>query len=100
VEHSPPVDVSGNASPPSVVVVAHPFVTPQLSTSAVPGKHKLSTADKLSVELEELVVFWNSVDEPDTRRAGNAASCRSVGGEFEVDSDSHGLVLISPDNLE
>lgn len=43
-------------------------------------------------------MFWNSVDAPDTRRAGNVASCSIEGGEFEVDSDSQGLVLTSPDN--
>lgn len=40
------------------------------------------------------------MDEPDTRRAGNVASCSSDGGELEVDSDSHELVLTSPDSLK
>lgn len=99
VEHSPPADVNGSANPRFELVV-HPFAKLQLSTSEVPGKHKLSTADKLSAVLVVVVVFWNSVDAPETRRAGNDASWRSDGGEFEVDSDSHGEVLTSPDSLE
>lgn len=98
-EHSPPEDVSGNASPPKDVFDAHPFAKLQLSTSEVPGKHKLSTADRLSAAFVEVVVFWNSVEVPDTSRAGKVASCSSDGGEFEVDSDSQGLVLTSPDSL-
>lgn len=97
VEQSPPVDVNGNANP-SDELVEHPFAKLQLSTSEVPGKHKLSTADKLSAVLVVVVVFWNNVDAPDTKRAGNVASCSSDGGEFDVDSDSQGLVLTSPDS--
>lgn len=46
---------------------------------------------------EELVV--KSVVAPDTRSAGSVASCRSEGGELDVDSDSQGLVLTSFDSL-
>lgn len=99
VEHRPPVDVNGKANPPNEVPVEHPFAKLQLSTSEVPGKHKLSTADKLKAVFVVVVVFWNSVDAPETKRAGNVASWSKDGGEFEVDSDSHGLVLTSPDNL-
>lgn len=97
VEHNPPADDNGSASPPRDVFAAHPFAKLQLSTSVVPGKHKLSTADKLSAEFVEVVVFWNNVAVPS---AGRVASWRSDGGEFEVDSESHGLVLTSPDNLK
>lgn len=91
-EQSPPVDVSGNASP----AFEHPFAMPQLSTSPVPGKQRLSTADRD----DAVVVDWNKVVDPDTRSAGSEASCSSDGGEFEVDSDSQGLALTSFDNLE
>lgn len=94
VEHSP-VDVSGSANPKEVLV-AHPFETTQ--SSELPGKHNPS--GRLRAEFVELAVFWNSVEEPDTSSAGNVASCSSDGGELEVDSDSHGLVLTSPDKLE
>lgn len=99
MEHSPP-DVSGRARLPRVVLGAHPFARLQLSTSELPGKHRLSTADKFRDEFAVLVVFWNKVDVPDTNKAGNVASCSNDGGEFDVDSDSHGLGLTSPDNLE
>lgn len=92
VEHSP-AEVSGNASP-SDVVVAHPLDTAQLSTS-LPGKHSPSD---VKPKLVVVAVFWKSVDAPDTRSAGSAASWSRDGGELEVDSDSHGL-LTSPDNL-
>lgn len=105
-EQRPPPEVKGSVSPLNVDVVAHPFakLRPSLATSEFPGKHKFSTADKLSPVFEDVAVtreFWNIVEAPETRRVGNVeASCRSEGGEFVVDSDSQGLVLISPDNLK
>lgn len=78
----------------------HPLARLQLSTSELPGKHKLSTTDKFSDGLVVVVVLWNRVDAPETSRAGRDASCSNDGGEFDVDSDSQGLVLTSPDNLE
>lgn len=100
MEHNPPADVNGSAKPPSDEFGVHPLAKLQLSTSELPGKHKLSTADKFSDGLVVVVVLWNRVDAPETSRAGRDASCSSDGGEFDVDSDSHGLVLTSPDNLE
>lgn len=85
----------GNASPPREVLVVHPLETAQLSTS-LPGKHSPS---EVKPRLVVVVVFWKSVDAPETRSAGSVASCSRDGGELEVDSDSHGLVLTSPDNL-
>lgn len=57
VEHNPPVDVSGSARPPSEEPAEHPFAKLQLSTSEVPGRHKLSTADKLRAVFVAEVVF-------------------------------------------
>lgn len=92
--HRPPDDVKGSARPPKVVVVAHPLTIPQLSTSELPGKHKLSTV----LDVFGVAVVWNNVDVPETKSAGSVASCSRDGGEFEVDSDSQGLGLTSLDN--
>lgn len=98
VEQSPPDDVKGRARPARDELVAHPFAKLQLSTSELFGKLKPSTEFKLRL-LAGVVVFWNSVVAPDTSSAGNVASCSSDGGDSDVDSDSHGLVFTSPDNL-